>query len=69
MACPVQLIYGGAGMQGGPLGDVWVFNVAAAAWSSPTLKGSAPPPREMHSGTMVDDSRMLIFGGRGVDNK
>lgn len=65
----MQLVYGGAGMQGGPLGDAWMFNVTAASWSSLQAKGSAPPPREMHSGTMVDDSRMLVFGGRGTDNR
>ena len=26
-------------------------------------------PREMHSGTMADDSRMIVFGGRGTEQQ
>lgn len=65
----MQLVYGGAGMQGGPLADVWIFNIAQRAWSRPNVGGAAPPAREMHSGTMVGDKRMLVFGGRGLENK
>ena len=28
-----------------------------------------PVPREMHSGTMADDSRMIVFGGRGPEQQ
>lgn len=64
----VQAVFGGAGAQGA-LGDLWMFDVNSRQWSQPAASGEAPAPREMHTGTMVDDTRMLIYGGRGPDGK
>lgn len=60
-----QLVFGGAGMQG-TLGDLWLFNTATRTWIAPMAEGTPPCPREMHSGTMVSDGRMLVYGGRSA---
>ncbi|MEW5317519.1 MAG: hypothetical protein WDW38_008807 [Sanguina aurantia] len=62
------LVYGGAGYSG-PLSDVWVFNTLTRSWSRPTVRGSHPAAREMHTGLMLDSTRMLVYGGRGANNK
>ncbi len=62
------MIYGGSGEQG-TLADVWIFNVANGAWSHASPSGTAPPAREMHSGCMVDEESMLVFGGRAADGR
>ena len=49
-----------------PFGDVWVFNTDSLEWKRFDIGGAAPAPREMASGTMLDQSRMLIFGGRSA---
>lgn len=64
----MQAVFGGAGAQG-PLGDLWLFDLTSRQWSQPTTSGEPPAAREMHTGTMVDDTRMLIYGGRGPDGK
>lgn len=64
----MQVVFGGAGAQG-PLGDLWVFDLTSRQWSQPATQGDPPAPREMHTGTMLDDTRMLIYGGRGPDGK
>jgi len=63
-----QVVFGGAGAQG-PLGDLWLFDLASRQWSQPDTKGEPPAAREMHTGTMIDETRMLIYGGRGPDGK
>ena len=65
-ACVVhvlQLVFGGAGMHG-TLGDIWIFNTGDRTWITPVAEGKPPCPREMHTGTMITDGRMLVFGGR-----
>ena len=64
-ACVRQLVFGGAGMQG-TLGDLWLFNTGSRTWIAPVAEGQPPCPREMHSGSMVSDSRLLIYGGRSA---
>ena len=59
----MQLVFGGAGMHG-TLGDIWIFNTGDKTWITPVAEGKPPCPREMHTGTMITDGRMLVFGGR-----
>ena len=33
-------------------------------WSSPTLRGTRPPPCSRFSLTMIDDHRAVLFGGQ-----
>lgn len=68
LACCLQLIFGGAGHQG-PLNDLWIFNTLSRQWTAVESNGMPPMPREMHSGTMADDSRMIVFGGRGTEQQ
>mmetsp|Transcript_27095 Transcript_27095/g.59195 ORF Transcript_27095/g.59195 Transcript_27095/m.59195 type:complete len:337 (-) Transcript_27095:669-1679(-) len=62
------LVYGGSGHQG-TLSDVWLFNVDQGSWSRPSVSGQHPAGREMHSGVMVDDTTMLVYGGRSSDGR
>ncbi len=64
----MQLVFGGAGMQG-TLGDAWVYNPATKAWAKLEASGTAPQAREMHTGVMVTPDRLLVFGGRGADGR
>eukprot|EP00873_Tetraselmis_striata_P045080 jgi/Tetstr1/465344/TSEL_010030.t1 len=57
------LVFGGVG-EGGHLDDVWVFNTAQAGWTAPSVGAAKPRAREMHSGTMLDATTMLVYGGR-----
>ena len=50
----------------GTLGDLWLFNTATRTWIAPLAEGTPPCPREMHSGTMVSDGRLLVYGGRSA---
>lgn len=50
----------------GTLGDLWMFNTKTGTWVTPMAEGQAPCQREMHSGTMLTDSRFLICGGRSA---
>lgn len=48
----------------GTLGDIWIFNTGDRTWITPVAEGKPPCPREMHTGTMLTDGRLLVFGGR-----
>lgn len=62
------IVYGGAGHDA-RLSDVWIFNPDQAAWNSPHIAGQQPEPREMASGVMVSDTQLVVFGGRGDDDR
>ncbi|XP_061908620.1 host cell factor 1b [Entelurus aequoreus] len=54
------VIYGG--MSGCRLGDLWMLDIDSLVWSKPTLSGTAPLPRSLHSATAVHN-KMFVFGG------
>ncbi len=64
----LQIIYGGAGYQG-PMQDVWIFNTLQGGWSRAAVSGEQPAAREMHTGCMVGDTTLLVYGGRGAEFK
>lgn len=64
----VQLVFGGVG-DSGQMNDVWIFNTDQRGWTHAVVGGDKPCPREMHSGTMVDSTTMLIYGGRAAGGK
>uniref|UniRef100_A0A3B3UK38 Fibronectin type-III domain-containing protein n=1 Tax=Poecilia latipinna TaxID=48699 RepID=A0A3B3UK38_9TELE len=59
------IIYGG--MNGCRLGDLWVLDIGEApqnslVWSQPSLSGTPPLPRSLHSATVINH-KMYVFGG------
>ncbi|KAM9855603.1 host cell factor 1b [Aulostomus maculatus] len=54
------IIYGG--MSGCRLGDLWVLDIDSLVWSKPSLSGTAPLPRSLHSATAINN-KMYVFGG------
>ncbi|XP_037628576.1 host cell factor 1b isoform X10 [Sebastes umbrosus] len=54
------IIYGG--MSGCRLGDLWVLHIDSLTWSKPTLSGTGPLPRSLHSATTINN-KMYVFGG------
>jgi len=41
----------------------FVLCVVLGLWSSPTIKGSRPPPSSDFSLTMTEEDRAVMFGG------
>ncbi|XP_048878758.1 host cell factor 1-like isoform X2 [Brienomyrus brachyistius] len=54
------VIYGG--MSGCRLGDLWTLDIASLTWNKPSVNGTAPLPRSLHSATIVTN-KMFVFGG------
>ncbi|XP_024915340.1 host cell factor 1b isoform X6 [Cynoglossus semilaevis] len=54
------IIYGG--MSGCRLGDLWMLDIDTMTWSKPSLSGSSPLPRSLHSTTVIKN-KMYVFGG------
>ncbi|XP_037534589.1 host cell factor 1a [Nematolebias whitei] len=54
------IIYGG--MSGCRLGDLWTLDIDTLTWNKPTVGGTAPLPRSLHSATTITN-KMYVFGG------
>ncbi|XP_072305508.1 host cell factor 1-like isoform X1 [Eucyclogobius newberryi] len=54
------IIYGG--MSGCRLGDLWVLDIDSLSWTKPSIGGTAPLPRSLHSATIINN-KMYVFGG------
>ncbi|XP_076860117.1 host cell factor 1b [Brachyhypopomus gauderio] len=54
------VIYGG--MSGCRLGDLWTLDIDTLTWNKPTIRGTAPLPRSLHSATTITN-KMYVFGG------
>nr|XP_057944340.1 host cell factor 1a [Doryrhamphus excisus] len=54
------IIYGG--MSGCRLGDLWTLDIDTLAWNKPSVSGTAPLPRSLHSATTITN-KMYVFGG------
>ncbi|XP_029993907.1 host cell factor 1-like isoform X3 [Sphaeramia orbicularis] len=54
------IIYGG--MSGCRLGDLWVLDIDSLTWNKPSIIGTAPLPRSLHSATTINN-KMYVFGG------
>ncbi|CAG7721393.1 unnamed protein product [Allacma fusca] len=57
---PRLIIYGG--MSGCRLGDLWMLHLDTMEWSKPSVSGTIPLPRSLHSATLIGN-KMYIFGG------
>lgn len=47
--------------------DIWIFNTDTFAWMQPRTAGFAPTARYGHSMTLVEDGRLMMFGGVSFD--
>uniref|UniRef100_A0A6Q2XGA9 Host cell factor 1 n=1 Tax=Esox lucius TaxID=8010 RepID=A0A6Q2XGA9_ESOLU len=54
------IIYGG--MSGCRLGDLWTLDIETLTWTKPSVNGTAPLPRSLHSATTIGN-KMFVFGG------
>ncbi|KAF7208820.1 transcript variant X6 [Nothobranchius furzeri] len=54
------IIYGG--MSGCRLGDLWTLDIDTLTWNKPSVGGTAPLPRSLHSATTITN-KMYVFGG------
>uniref|UniRef100_A0A8C7K223 Host cell factor 1 n=1 Tax=Oncorhynchus kisutch TaxID=8019 RepID=A0A8C7K223_ONCKI len=54
------VIYGG--MSGCRLGDLWILDIDTLTWNKPSINGTAPLPRSLHSATTITN-KMFVFGG------
>uniref|UniRef100_A0A4W5ND88 Host cell factor C1 n=1 Tax=Hucho hucho TaxID=62062 RepID=A0A4W5ND88_9TELE len=54
------VIYGG--MSGCRLGDLWTLDIDTLTWNKPSVNGTAPLPRSLHSATTITN-KMYVFGG------
>jgi len=43
--------------------DVYCFDTETFQWSHPTTTGTPPPPCRAHTATLVDRTKILIYGG------
>ena len=57
------VVFGGGDAAGGPLGDTWLFDLAAETWNQ--VAGPAPSPRFGHAVAVDLEERVLyLFGGQ-----
>ncbi|KAL6464628.1 hypothetical protein MHYP_G00269450 [Metynnis hypsauchen] len=54
------VIYGG--MSGCRLGDLWTLDIDTLTWNKPSVSGTGPLPRSLHSATTITN-KMYVFGG------
>ncbi|XP_029539595.1 host cell factor 1-like isoform X7 [Oncorhynchus nerka] len=54
------IIYGG--MSGCRLGDLWTLDIDTLTWTKPSVNGTSPLPRSLHSAITITN-KMFVFGG------
>ncbi|XP_042150860.1 host cell factor 1 isoform X4 [Oncorhynchus tshawytscha] len=54
------IIYGG--MSGCRLGDLWTLDIDNLTWTKPSVNGTSPLPRSLHSAITITN-KMFVFGG------
>ncbi|HYM52571.1 MAG TPA: kelch repeat-containing protein [Candidatus Dormibacteraeota bacterium] len=55
-------LFGGRGSNGGPLGDLWAYDLSANGWTPVTEDG--PPARFGHNAAWVDGVGLVLFAGQ-----
>ncbi len=56
------LTFGGHNGQS-PLNDVVLYNIEQNIWKQVEVFGQTPIPRSFHSACLIEDSKIIIFGG------
>ena len=51
------------------MGDMWVFNSDTFTWLQPKCAGISPSPRYGHSLDLLNDGRILCYGGCSLSHK
>ena len=51
------------------LGDLWVFDTEAFTWMQPETAAKSPCARHGHTMTLLEDGRLMVFGGYSVQGK
>ena len=51
------------------ISSISTISLSLGSWSSPSLKGSRPPPYVLFSLTMIDEESAVMFGGMDPNKK
>jgi len=58
------VLFGGQDEAGAPLGDLWLWDANAAAWTQANPAGASPAPRHSHAAAYDPQRKeMVLFGG------
>jgi len=57
----------GAGVDGSPLDDTWVFDPGASTWTEVRVDGASAPPLSGTDCWWLDGDRLVLVDGRGAD--
>jgi len=62
----LMFVFGGYHPTGQLFNTLWVYDCSDATWSTPTVRGTPPPPRRGHIATLVGKN-LFISGGKPAD--
>ena len=51
------------------ISSIYTVSPSLGSWSSPSVKGSRPPPCACFSLTMIDEEHAVLFGGHDCNLK
>ncbi|CAN0897263.1 Acyl-CoA-binding domain-containing protein 4 [Linum grandiflorum] len=61
-----MVVFGGSTNNGSrKVNDLHILDLLTNRWFVPQCRGSPPSPRESHTATLIDNSKMVVFGGSG----
>ncbi|WAR14202.1 FBX42-like protein [Mya arenaria] len=60
-----MVVFGGSQVPGVRINELWMFDFKTSEWRFQRVKGRLPEPRYGHTQVTLDDSHVLILGGKG----